>query len=84
MDNRYTEASKARLIQDTRKEITKMMEQSLDFAHVACPTENFKQLRSKILRAGNNCMRNIAKELDNYNMEYTKLTEEVIEFRHKG
>lgn len=61
-----------------------MMEKTLDFADVACPKDNFKQLRSKILRVGNDCMRNLTKEFDAYEIEFNKLTEEVIEFRNKG
>lgn len=65
-----------------RKEITKMMEKSLDFAHVACHRENYQQLRSKVLRVGNDCMRTIEKELNSYNVQYTKIGEDIIEFRN--
>ena len=82
MENKYNENSRIRLTALVRKEVTKMMEQSLDFAHVACPAENFKQLRSKILRAGNNCIRNLEKEFNGYDITYTKISEEVIEFRN--
>lgn len=82
MENKFTENSRIRLVAEVRKEVTRMMEQSLDFAHVACPPDNFKQLRSKILRAGNNCIRNLEKEFNSYDIKYNRLNEEVIEFRH--
>lgn len=76
--------SKERLSHDMRAEVTKMMERTLDYAEVACPKETFKQLRSKILRVGNDCMRNLTKTFDNYDVKYTKVSEEIIEFRNKG
>ena len=82
METRYNENSRTKLASLVKKEVTKMMEQSLDFAHVACPPDNFKQLRSKILRAGNNCIRNLEKEFKGYEVKYTKVSEEVIEFRN--
>jgi len=59
-----------------------MMEKSLDFAHVACHKENFQQLRSKVLRVGNDCMRNLEKEFSAYDVKYTKIGEEIIEFKN--
>jgi hypothetical protein len=46
------------------KEITALFEACLDFAQVATPEANYKQLRSKILRAGNNAIRNIKAFID--------------------
>jgi len=80
----FNENSRKRLIHDMRKEVTNMMEKSLDFADVACPKENFKQLRSKILRIGNNCMRNLTRTFEDYDVQYKKINEEIIEFRSKG
>ena len=83
MDNsKFNENSRLKLIKAMRKEITKMMEKSLDFAHVACHRENYQQLRSKVLRVGNDCMRTIEKELSSYNVQYTKIGEDIIEFRN--
>ncbi len=66
-----------RLVED---EITKMFEQVLDYAQVACPTnETYKVLRSKILRIGNNCIRNIKKKLDFYEVKYNAKSEDVVE-----
>lgn len=76
--------SRERMTHDMRAEVTKMMERTLDYAEVACPKETFKQLRSKILRVGNDCMRSLSKTFDNYDVKYTKVSEEIIEFRNKG
>lgn len=46
-------------------EITQLFTIILDYVQVACPTpDTYKVLRSKILRAGNNCIRNLCSELD--------------------
>ena len=64
-----------------KEEVTSEFEQILDFAQVACPEAQFKQLRSKILRVGNNCIRNINKGIDdNFKIEYVAPGEDVIEF----
>ena len=61
-------------------EITNMFEQILDYAQVACPTnDTYKVLRSKILRVGNNCIRNIKKKLDFYEVKYNAKSEDVVE-----
>ena len=74
------EKSKEKLRGAIHGDVTKMFEAVLDYVQVACPnTETYKVLRAKILRVGNNCIRNLHKELDNYDMEYTNVTEEIIE-----
>jgi len=61
------------------QEVTAMFEATLDFAQVACPEANFKPLRSKILRVGNNCIRNISKNIDDYfKVEYKAPAEDVV------
>jgi hypothetical protein len=63
-----------------KEEITYMFEQALDFAQVACPEPHFKPLRSKILRVGNNCIRNINRKLeDYYDVKYKAPAEDLIE-----
>jgi len=65
-----------------REEITAMFEQTLDFAQVACPESHFKPLRSKVLRVGNNCIRNIHKKLDDYyKVEFVAPGEDFIEIQ---
>jgi hypothetical protein len=64
------------------QEITTMFESTLDFAQVACPEPNFKPLRSKILRVGNNCIRNIHKVIDDYfKVEYKAPAEDIVEVK---
>jgi len=46
------------------KAIMKQAEHILDYVQVACPVDNYKVLRARILRASNNCIRTIK---ENYN-----------------
>ena len=63
-----------------REEVTFMFEQALDFAQVACPESHFRPLRSKILRVGNNCIRNIYRKMDeHYKVEYKATAEDIIQ-----
>jgi len=67
-----------------KEEITLMFEQTLDFAQVACSEHNFKPLRSKILRVGNNCIRNIQKKIDDYfEVKYDSQSEDLIVVQQK-
>ena len=66
------------------KEVTKMFEQILDYTQVACPSnDTFKVLRSRVLRAGNDCIRRICSSLDTYNIEYVGKNEDYIEVIRK-
>ena len=79
--NMVNERSKDKLKGVIRDEVTRLFESVLDYAQVACPTrETYKVLRGKILRVGNNCIRVLNKNLDYYDIEYTKLGEDIIEF----
>lgn len=79
MDNKK---SREKLAKDIETEITDLFEQVLDYAQVACPTKDtYTVLRSKILRVGNNCIRNAKKTLQHYNVEYIVQTEELIEVK---
>jgi len=62
-------------------EITRMFEKVLDYAEVAVPNgDQYKKLRSKILRVGNNCIRNIQKDIEkNYDVKYKAQSETIIE-----
>jgi hypothetical protein len=65
-----------------KEEVTFMFEQALDFAQVACPEPHFRPLRSKILRVGNNCIRNINRKVDDhFKVEYQAASEDVIEIQ---
>lgn len=77
--------SKEKLLKELELEVTRLFEQSLDYAQVACPTQDtYKVLRSKILRVGNNCIRNLRKKVQHYDIEYIPQTEEVIEIVRPG
>lgn len=71
--------SKEKLKGLIKAEVTALFENALDFAHVACPPSTYPQLRSKILRVGNNCIRNLHNQLKNYDIEYKAVGEELIE-----
>ena len=65
-----------------KEEVTFMFEQALDFAQVACPEPHFRPLRSKILRVGNNCIRNINRKIDDqYKVEYKATAEDIIQIQ---
>lgn len=76
------EKSREKLFKDTEVEIIKLFEQVLDYAQVACPTKDtYTVLRSKILRVGNNCIRNVKKNLQHYDVEYVAQLEEIVEVK---
>lgn len=68
-----------------KDEVTKMFEKVLDYAEVAVPnSDQFKKLRSKILRVGNNCIRNIQKDIEkNYDVKYRAQAETIVEILQK-
>jgi hypothetical protein len=74
--------SKERLKKLVDLEVTNLFESVLDYAQVACPSaDTYKVLRSKILRVGNNCIRNIKEQLNKYDVEYVATGEDVIEIK---
>jgi cobalamin biosynthesis protein CbiD len=74
--------SKERLKNAAAEEVTKLFESVLDYVQVACPTpDTYKVLRSKILRVGNNCIRVLKKQIDNYDVTFSATIEEVIEVK---
>jgi hypothetical protein len=79
MDN---DRNREKLGRDLDAEVTQMFEQILDYAQVACATpDTFKVLRSKILRVGNNCIRNQRKKLQEFDIKYIAKAEDVIEIK---
>jgi len=64
-----------------QEEITKMFEKVLDYAEVAVPNnDQYRKLRSKILRVGNNCIRNIQKNVEKYyDVKYRAPAETIVE-----
>jgi hypothetical protein len=72
---------KEKLINTVKDEVTTMFEKVLDYAEVAVPNpDQYKKLRSKILRVGNNCFRNLTKEITSrYDVKYVPMSETIIE-----
>ena len=72
---------KEKLNRAISEEITVLFEKVLDYAEVAVPNnDQYKKLRSKILRVGNNCIRNVRKEIDiRYDVTYIPQAETIIE-----
>ena len=54
---------------EIRMEITIFMEGTLDLIQVAVPEDRWKPMRSKILRLGNDCIRNTTSILENCQWE---------------
>jgi len=75
--------SKEKLKGCIQTEITELFEKVLDFAEVAIPSpETYKRFRSKVLRIGNNAIRNCQQELDkNYDVGWNPQikSEDIIE-----
>lgn len=79
-----TNKSRDKLKRAAEAEVTKMFENILDYAQVACAEPNtYKALRSKVLRAGNNCIRALKSEMDTYEVAYIPKAEDVIEVCNK-
>jgi len=76
------EVDKKQLEEMVRKEITKLFESVLDYTVIAVPDNNaFKPLRGRILRIGNDCIRNIISELSNYEVTCLEINEDIIEIK---
>ena len=75
------ERSKDRLKRDLEKEITKLFDQILDISEVAIgDPQRYKPFRAKVLRAGNDAIREAKKLLDrNYAVEFVPSREDIIE-----
>lgn len=73
---------KEKLIKAVTAEVTDLFEKILDYGEVAVSnSEQFKKFRSKVLRFGNNCIRNISKEINTrYDIKYEPPGETIIEF----
>lgn len=76
-----SEFHKDKLMKFVKDEVTAMFEKILDYADVAVSnSDQFKKLRSKVLRSGNNCIRNISMEVKaNYQVAFIPPTETIVE-----
>jgi len=82
----YSERSRIKLKNEITKEVTHLFEKCLDFVEVTLPDKQvYKLVRSKVLRSGNNAIREISKNIDeNYTISFspeTGLNEDIIEFK---
>ena len=66
-----------------RREVTNMFQQILDYTSVAVSDQNiYKALRGRILRVGNDCIRNIISDLASYKIDYIDVNEDIIKIKH--
>ena len=75
-----------KLIKSISEEVTSLFEKVLDYAEVAVPnSDQYRILRSKILRIGNTSIRNISKEIiSRYSVFYNPPGETIIEVAKRG
>ena len=80
-EDRALERSKEKLKRDVEKEITKFFDHVLDISEVAIgDPQRYKPFRSKVLRAGNDAIRETKKVLDrNYKVLFVPTTEDIVE-----
>ncbi len=82
-DAKALERSKDKLKRDVEKEITRFFDHILDISEVAIgDPQRYKPFRSKVLRAGNDAIREAKKLLDrNYKVLYVPTSEDIIEIQ---
>lgn len=80
-EDKALERSKEKLKRETEKIITSFFDQVLDVSEVAIgDPQRYKPFRSKVLRAGNDAIRDVKKILDrDYKVLYVPTAEDVIE-----
>ena len=80
-EDRALERSKEKLKRDLEKRIMKGVDEILDIAEVAIgDSQRYKPFRSKVLRAGNNAVRDLKSDLDrNYKVAFVPTNEDIVE-----
>jgi hypothetical protein len=80
-EEKALERSKEKLKRDVENQITKFFDHILDISEVAIgDPQRYKPFRSKVLRAGNDAIRETKKVLDrNYKVLYVPTAEDVVE-----
>ena len=80
-EDRSLERSKDKLKRDIEKNILKSMDDILNIAEVAIGDQpRYKAFRSKVLRSGNDAIRDVKKILDmNYKVVFVPTNEDIIE-----
>ena len=51
-------------------EVTLLFQNTLDYLHVVLPKHQYLNMRAKVLRLGNDCIRNISNRLEDYDIEW--------------
>jgi len=77
------ERSKDKLKRDIEKRIMKGIDEILDIAEVAIgDSQRYKPFRSKVLRAGNNAVRDLKSDLErHYKVLFVPTTEDVVQIQ---
>ena len=76
------EVDKKQLETLVKKEVTKLFESVLDYTSIAVSdTNTFKILRGRILRIGNDCIRNIVSELEFFEVKSLDISDDIIEIK---
>jgi hypothetical protein len=80
-EDQALERSKDKLKRDVEKRIMRGVDEILDIAEVAIgDAQRYKPFRSKVLRAGNNAIRELKLDLDqNYKVLFVPSKEDIIE-----
>lgn len=80
-EDKALERSKDKLKRDLEKRIMKGIDEILDMAEVAIgDSQRYKPFRSKVLRAGNNAIRDLKLDLDQYyKVLFVPTLEDVVE-----
>ena len=80
-EDRALERSRDKLKRDSEKIITSFFDNILDISEVAIGDPvRFKAFRSKVLRAGNDAIREVKRTLDrDYKVLYVPSTEDIVE-----
>lgn len=75
---------KEKLIKVVSEEITVLFEKILNYAELSVANrEQYKVLRSRILRLGNNSIRNLSREINSrYDIKYNPPAETIIEIKN--
>ena len=83
-EDKTLERSKEKLKRDIEKRVMKGIDEILDIAEVAIgDSQRYKPFRSKVLRAGNNAIRELKLDLDqHYKVLFVPTKEDVIEIQH--
>lgn len=82
-EDKALERSKEKLKRDLEKRVMKGIDEILDIAEVAIgDSQRYRPFRSKVLRAGNNAIRDLKMDLDQYyKVLFVPTNEDIIEIQ---